>query len=139
MRFKSGDSGPWRPIAQGSPGQQTAALLAFVLGFGAEPIVLDQPEDDLDSTLIYELLVARFRETKPMRQLILVTHNPNIVVHGDAEYVPLTSSARFQTAISREGGLQEDEIREEICRVMEGGREAFESRYKRIMPLGRGK
>ena len=133
--FRSGDSAPWRPIAQGSPGQQTAALLAFVLGFGSEPIVLDQPEDDLDSTLIYELLVRRFRETKPVRQLILVTHNPNIVVHGDAEYVLSLEVTGSQTAISREGGLQERDVREEICRVMEGGREAFESRYHRIMPL----
>ena len=133
--FRSGDSAPWRPIAQGSPGQQTAALLAFVLGFGSEPIVLDQPEDDLDSTLIYELLVRRFRETKPARQLILVTHNPNIVVHGDAEYVLSLEVRGSRTAVSREGGLQEQDVREEICRVMEGGREAFESRYHRIMPL----
>ena len=135
VKFRSGDSAPWRPMAQGSPGQQTAALLAFVLGFGSEPIVLDQPEDDLDSTLIYELLVRRFRETKPTRQLILVTHNPNIVVHGDAEYVLSLESKGSRTAVSREGGLQEQDVREEICRVMEGGREAFESRYRRIMPL----
>ena len=135
--FRSDDSAPWRPIAQGSPGQQTAALLAFVLGFGTEPIVLDQPEDDLDSTLIYELLVKRFRETKPVRQLILVTHNPNIVVHGDAEYVLSLDVKASRTAVSCEGGLQERHIREEICRVMEGGREAFESRYHRIMPLKR--
>ena len=135
VEFRSGDSAPWRPMAQGSPGQQTAALLAFVLGFGSEPIVLDQPEDDLDSTLIYELLVRRFRETKPTRQLILVTHNPNIVVHGDAEYVLSLEVNGARTVISREGGLQEQDVREEICRVMEGGREAFESRYHRIMPL----
>ena len=135
VEFRSGDSAPWRPMAQGSPGQQTAALLAFVLGFGSEPIVLDQPEDDLDSTLIYELLVRRFRETKPARQLILVTHNPNIVVHGDAEYVLSLEVQGARTAISREGGLQEQDVRDEICRVMEGGREAFESRYHRIMPL----
>ncbi len=135
VEFRSGDSAPWRPMAQGSPGQQTAALLAFVLGFGSEPIVLDQPEDDLDSTLIYELLVRRFRETKPARQLILVTHNPNIVVHGDAEYVLSLEVKHSLTVVSREGGLQEQDVREEICRVMEGGREAFESRYHRIMPL----
>ena len=136
VSFRSGTSASWRPIAQGSPGQQTAALLAFVLGFGSEPIVLDQPEDDLDSTLIYELLVKRFRETKPTRQLILVTHNPNIVVHGDAEYVLSLEVRDSQTAVSCEGGLQEDDVRDEICLVMEGGREAFESRYNRIMPLG---
>ena len=135
VSFRSGASRSWQPIAQGSPGQQTAALLAFVLGFGSEPIVLDQPEDDLDSTLIYELLVKRFRETKPERQLIVVTHNPNIVVHGDAEYVVSLRVRDSQTAISCDGGLQEDGVRDEICRVMEGGREAFESRYRRIMPL----
>ena len=139
VSFRSGASGPWRPIAQGSPGQKTAALLAFVLGFGSEPIVLDQPEDDLDSTLIYELLVRRFRETKPTRQLIMVTHNPNIVVHGDAEYVLSLEVRDSQTAISHNGGLQEEDVREEICRVMEGGIEAFESRYKRMMPLGRAR
>ena len=136
VSFRGGNSTtPWRPIAQGSPGQQTAALLAFVLGFGSEPIVLDQPEDDLDSTLIYELLVRRFRETKPTRQLILVTHNPNIVVHGDAEFVLSLNVRESQTVIGCEGGLQEEKVRGEICRVMEGGREAFESRYNRIMPL----
>ena len=61
-------SATWRKLAQGSPGQQTAALLAFVLGYGHEPIILDQPEDDLDNTLIYELLVRRLRETKATRQ-----------------------------------------------------------------------
>ena len=85
VRFK--DRGDWRHLTQGSPGQQTAALLAFVLGYGFEPIILDQPEDDLDNTLIYELLVRRLRETKTKRQVIVVTHNPNIVVHGDAELV----------------------------------------------------
>ena len=136
VRFRSsGTTTDWRPMAQGSPGQQTAALLAFVLGFGSEPIVLDQPEDDLDSTLIYELLVRRFRETKPTRQLILVTHNPNIVVHGDAELVLSLEVRDSQTAIRCKGGLQEETVREEICRVMEGGREAFESRYNRIMPM----
>ena len=134
VSFRSRDSGPWRPITQGSPGQQAAALLAFVLGFGSDPIVLDQPEDDLDNTLIYELLVRRFRETKPTRQLIIVTHNPNIVVHGDAEYVLSLEVRDSNTAINCDGGLQEEGVREEICRVMEGGREAFESRYNRIMP-----
>ena len=124
----------WRPLTQGSPGQQTAALLAFVLGYGSEPILLDQPEDDLDNTLIYELLVNRLRETKVQRQVIVVTHNPNIVVHGDAEFVLSLESRDGQSSIACSGGLQEQNIRDEICRVMEGGREAFERRYRRIMP-----
>lgn len=131
-------SSTWRGLAQGSPGQQTAALLAFVLGYGHEPIILDQPEDDLDNTLVYELLVRRLRETKPSRQIIVVTHNPNIVVHGDAELVVSLESHRGQTQVAFAGGLQEVEARDEICRVMEGGRDAFEKRYRRIMlPGGR--
>ena len=131
---EAGSSNDWRSLSQGSPGQQTAALLAFVLGFGNEPIILDQPEDDLDSTLIYELLVNRFREMKATRQMIVVTHNPNIVVHGDAEYVVSLNAGSGQTQVGCQGGLQERSIRDEICRVMEGGREAFQSRYRRIIP-----
>ena len=123
----------WKKLAQGSPGQQTAALLAFVLGYGGEPIVLDQPEDDLDNTLIYELLVRRLRETKPTRQVIVVTHNPNIVVHGDAELVVSLEARSGRSQVAFEGGLQEQKARDEICRVMEGGRDAFETRYRRIM------
>ena len=134
VRFKDLSASDWRPLTQGSPGQQTAALLAFVLGYGSEPIILDQPEDDLDNTLIYELLVSRLRETKTKRQVIVVTHNPNIVVHGDAELVLSLEAKYGQSHIACEGGLQERQVRDEICRVMEGGREAFESRYQRIMP-----
>ena len=129
------ERGNWRHLTQGSPGQQTAALLSFVLGYGSEPIILDQPEDDLDNTLIYELLVRRLRETKTKRQVIVVTHNPNIVVHGDAELVLSLEARDGQSHIACAGGLQERRVREEICRVMEGGREAFKRRYQRIMPL----
>jgi DNA repair ATPase RecN len=128
----------WRSLAQGSPGQQTAALLAFVLGYGQEPIILDQPEDDLDTKLICDLLVRRLRETKSTRQVIVVTHNPNIVVHADAELVVSLESRGGQTRVAFSGGLQEQKARDEICSVMEGGREAFETRYNRIMlPGGR--
>lgn len=131
--FKDRSASDWKPLTQGSPGQQTAALLAFVLGYGSQPIILDQPEDDLDNTLIYKLLVNQLRETKTKRQVIVVTHNPNIVVHGDAEFVLSLEAVASQSRIVCQGGLQEQKIRDEICRVMEGGREAFESRYQRIM------
>ena len=136
VTFKDRSASHWRSLVQGSPGQQTAALLAFVLGYGSEPIILDQPEDDLDNTLIYELLVTRLRETKTKRQVVVVTHNPNIVVHGDAELVLSLDAAGGQSHIACAGGLQERKVRDEICRVMEGGREAFESRYQRIMTAG---
>ena len=127
---------PWKPLAHGSPGQQTAALLAFVLGYGLEPIILDQPEDDLDNALIYELLVRRLREQKAQRQIIVVTHNPNIVVHGDAELAMSLDTKNGEAVVVCSGGLQERNVRDEICRVMEGGRDAFQARYRRIMPRG---
>jgi hypothetical protein len=126
------DGTDFKPIEQGSPGQKTAAILAFLLAYGKEPIVLDQPEDDLDNHLIYELIVRQVRETKQRRQVIVVTHNPNIVVNGDAELVVALDVRGGQTRAIVQGGLQEQRVRDEICRVMEGGREAFELRYRRI-------
>lgn len=134
VSFKDRSNPNWRPLEHGSPGQQTAALLAFVLSQGSEPIIFDQPEDDLDNTLIYDLLVNQMREAKLRRQIIVVTHNPNIVVHGDAELIISLEVQGGQTHIVYSGGLQERRVREEICQVMEGGKEAFESRFRRIMP-----
>jgi hypothetical protein len=124
--------GKFRPIDQGSPGQKTAAILAFLLAHGKEPIILDQPEDDLDNHLIYNLIVQQLRQNKQRRQIIVVTHNPNIVVNGDAELVFVLDATKGQTVIELQGGLQEQEVRNAICDVMEGGREAFDRRYRRI-------
>lgn len=126
------DGSHFRPIAQGSPGQKTAAILAFLLSYGEEPMILDQPEDDLDNHLIYDLIVKQVRENKSRRQLIIVTHNANIVVNGDAELVLALDIRNGQTHVTEQGGLQEQAIREKICLVMEGGEEAFERRYRRI-------
>lgn len=128
-----GDGQDFRPIQQGSPGQRTAAMLAFLLAYGSEPIVLDQPEDDLDNHLIYDLIVRQIRENKPRRQLIVVTHNPNIVVNGDAEFVVAMDVCAGQCKVVERGCLQDQEIRGKICRVMEGGEHAFRQRYRRLV------
>ncbi len=127
----------FRPIQEGSPGQRTAALLAFLLSYGNEPLVLDQPEDDLDNHLIYDLIVTQLREVKRHRQIIVVTHNANIVVNGDAELVIALKARGGQTQIEASGSLQEKSVRENICTVMEGGKKAFEQRYRRIALEGR--
>lgn len=132
VRYSIKDGESDKPIEQGSPGQKTAALLAFILSYGNEPLVLDQPEDDLDNHLIYDLIVTQLRKIKQHRQILIVTHNANIVVNGDAENVVALDVKAGQTRIKTQGGLQEPSIREEICRVMEGGKEAFEQRYRRI-------
>jgi len=126
------DGTGFRPIQEGSPGQKTAALLAFLLSYGEEPIVLDQPEEDLDNHLIYDLIVKQLREIKWRRQTIVVTHNANIVVNGDAELVVALDARAGETSQESVGSLQERVVRDTICGVLEGGREAFERRYRRI-------
>ena len=133
----TGDGQNLRSIQEGSPGQKTAALLAFLLSYGEEPLVLDQPEDDLDNHLIYELIVTQLREVKRRRQIIVVTHNPNIVVNGDAELVVALAARGGETQKECEGSLQQKQVRATICEIMEGGREAFEQRYRRIALEGR--
>ncbi|MDR4496273.1 MAG: TrlF family AAA-like ATPase [Nitrospirales bacterium] len=128
----TGDGKNFRSIQEGSPGQKTAALLAFLLSYGEEPLVLDQPEDDLDNHLIYDLIVTQLREVKRHRQLIVVTHNPNIVVNGDAELVVALAVRNGETQMECEGSLQDKRVRDTICTVMEGGLKAFEQRFRRI-------
>lgn len=132
LRIEYQRGGAWHPISRGSQGQRSAALLAFLLAFGEEPIVLDQPEDDLDNHLIYDLIVRQIRENKQRRQLIIVTHNPNVVVNGDAELVHVMEFGRGQCFVQQSGALQEPAVRLEVCRVMEGGHEAFSRRWKRL-------
>lgn len=121
-----------QPIEQGSPGQKTAALLAFILSYGDEPLLLDQPEDDLDNALIYDLIVKKLHEAKSKRQIIVVTHNANIVVNGDAEMVLPLSVINGQSVVTHSASIQKEATREEICNILEGGQEAFKQRYKRI-------
>jgi len=128
------EAGGSRPtsIDQGSPGQKSAALLWFLLSYGDEPLVLDQPEDDLDNHVIYDLIVTQLREIKRRRQVIVVTHNANIVVNGDAELVIALEAKSGQTHRECCGILQEKKVRDTICAVMEGGKAAFEKRYRRM-------
>ncbi|MCE2440449.1 MAG: ABC transporter [Candidatus Latescibacteria bacterium] len=133
VRYSAGGDGQrFRSIQEGSPGQKTAALLAFLLSYGDEPLILDQPEDDLDNHLIYDLIVTQLRAIKLRRQVMVVTHNANIVVNGDAELVIALAARGGETQKECEGSLQEQQVRDTICAVMEGGRKAFEDRYRRI-------
>lgn len=128
---RKGDGRDFQSIGQASAGQRAAAMLAFLLAHGTEPLVLDQPEDDLDNHLIYGLVVQQIRRNKLRRQLIIVTHNPNIVVNGDAELIHVLDF-NHQCHVKQTGSLQDQAMRREVCQVMEGGEEAFERRYQRL-------
>ena len=124
--------GRFSNIAQGSAGQKTTALLSLILRSNTGPLIIDQPEDDLDTKLISEMLVTELRNQKLQNQVIVVTHNPNIPVNGAAEQIIAMNFVSGQIACKVEGALQNQAIRNEICDVMEGGRDALKKRYYRI-------
>jgi len=136
MYSRTSDGMNWTSITQSSKGQRSAALLALLLSIGVEPIILDQPEDDLDNKLIYELIVQQIRENKGRKQLIIVTHNPNVVINGDAELVHAFDFRKGQCRVLLSGALQEEAIRKEVCNVMEGGQEALSRRWARLRNRG---
>ena len=125
-------SNKFENLEKGSAGQKAAAILAFLLSHGEEPLIIDQPEDDLDNALISHLIVTQIHGNKNRRQLIIATHNPNIVVNGDAELVHVLKFNKGQVQLNAQGGIGQDDIRRAICTIMEGGRLAFDKRYKRI-------
>ena len=129
---RKGDGSEWIDISRGSQGQRSAALLAFLLAFGDEPIIMDQPEDDLDNHLIYDLIVRQISENKLRRQLLIVTHSANVDVNGDAELVHALDFRGGQCRVVHSGALQDRKVREEVCQIMEGGRTAFERRWVRL-------
>lgn len=124
-------------INDGSPGQKSAAILAFILNSGDNPLIIDQPEDDLDNSLIYSLIVKSIRRMKCKRQIIIVTHNPNIPVLGDAEGIfILDRNSDGKVTFRKEkgvGGIEEKLIREGICEIMEGGEFAFKKREEKYV------
>lgn len=144
LRFGKADSpdASWEALTAGSPGQRSAAMLSFVLHQGNEPLVLDQPEDDLDTEWISELVVQQLRTSRWRRQVIVVTHNANIPVNADAERVVVleNTAGSIQIRTSQEsegatvehcGALEDSRVRADIQRIMEGGVEAFVHRERR--------
>ncbi|MBN1415650.1 MAG: PHP domain-containing protein [Bacteroidales bacterium] len=131
VKYKVKGSDSYKSISNASAGQKTAAILTLLLSHGEIPLILDQPEDDLDNHLIYELVVDQLRHSKEYRQIIVVTHNANIPVNGDSEYIIGMNSESPHIEILIEGTIEDNHIKDEICDVMEGGTEAFEMRSKR--------
>ncbi|MCD5419708.1 AAA family ATPase [Rhodococcus pyridinivorans] len=132
VQYKQEGASGLREIDQGSPGEKTAALLAVVLQLSNDPLLLDQPEDDLDNKLIYDLVVSSLKRIKTGRQVIVVTHNANVVVNADAEHVTILRHGTIPK-VEAHGSIQGETIKQSICLIMEGGEPAFESRYQRLM------
>lgn len=130
LKYRKGDT--IQDIQSGSAGERTAGMLALLLALNNEPLIIDQPEDDLDTRLISSFVVEGFRKLKANRQIILVTHNPNIAVNGNSENVIHMDYISGQIAVQANNALQDKKVRTAVCDVMEGGRAALNSRYYRI-------
>ena len=132
-----------------SEGKMAFVILRLLLDFSKSdyPILIDQPEDDLDNRAIYAELVRYLRIKKKVRQIILVTHNPNIVVGADAEEIIVANQHGINSPnpdeikfVYRSGALEESfknnnsnillcqGIREHVCDLLEGGNAAFQER-----------
>ena len=130
----AGDSPLWRPLDELSTGQKATAVLLLLLLESDTPLVVDQPEDDLDNRFITEGIVPRMREEKQRRQFIFSTHNANIPVLGDAELIlGLTPAGeagdgRADVLPQHMGSIDDPPVRALIEDLLEGGKDAFDKR-----------
>lgn len=131
IKYKANDRAPFKPLSNASAGQKTSAILTLLLSCDEHPLLLDQPEDDLDNSLIYDLIVDRIIKSKNSRQIVIVTHNANIPVNGDSDLINVMNSTKLELLPERNGSIDDDEIRESICNIMEGGPAAFKLRAKK--------
>ncbi|MCL2482807.1 MAG: AAA family ATPase [Propionibacteriaceae bacterium] len=117
-----------------SAGQQASALLTTLLSQGSVPLIIDQPEDDLDSDTIQQI-VSKIWQAKAKRQIVFASHNANLVVNGDADLVLICAylNTGDQSAghIKLEGAIDIPAVRDELTTVMEGGERAFKLRKEK--------
>jgi len=123
-----------------SPGPRGIVLLLLYLALDDaddRPLIIDQPEENLDPKSIYDELVGLFLEAKRRRQVIIVTHNANLVVNTDADQVIVASAGpatagRLPQITYASGGLENEGIRRMVCDILEGGATAFKERARRL-------
>ena len=132
-----GDGADWQALDSLSTGQKATAVLLLLLLESDAPLVVDQPEDDLDNRFITEGIVPRMRDGKRRRQFLFSTHNANIPVLGDAELILGLSAAgeagggRATIAPKHVGSIDAGPVRALVEELLEGGQDAFERRRRK--------
>lgn len=129
LNLSTGSIPNFKDASELSRGQKCTALLPLLLARRDSPLIIDQPEDNLDNHFIYETVVENIRRLKVRRQMVFITHNANIPVLAEADLVVVLNSDGKIGYVEKAGTL--DECREEIIDLLEGGREAFELRSRR--------
>ena len=120
-----------REFSKLSLGQQQSILLALMLSANSDkPLIIDQPEDNLDGEFIYSTLVPVLRRAKERRQVIIVTHNSNVAVLGDAEQIVVLKANNDRGEIITRGSIDNPKTRDSACSILEGAMEAFTRRGK---------
>lgn len=129
-----------RSLHELSLGQKAVAILTLILkgatGAGNSPLIIDQPEDHLDNNFIYSNLVTSLRELKGKRQIILVTHNPNVVVASDSDQVICMASDGTQGWVEMSGSIDRKDVLENIINILEGGMAALMLRINKYRISG---
>jgi len=123
-----------------SPGTRGIVLLLLYLSLDdsdTRPLIIDQPEENLDPKSIYDDLVGLFLSAKSRRQIIIVTHNANLVINTDADEIIIAESGVSSAGSLPDikyitGGLEEEPIRRAVCNILEGGEDAFKDRARRL-------
>lgn len=123
-----------------SPGSRGIVLLLLYLAVDqseTDPLIIDQPEENLDPKSVYTELVKLFQTASDRRQIIMVTHNANLVVNTDVDQVIVAScegleEGKLPRLSYKAGGLEDSDIRKAVCEVLEGGAEAFRQRARRL-------
>lgn len=123
-----------------SPGTRGIVLLLLYLALDDaddRPLIIDQPEENLDPKSVFDELVSLFISAKTKRQVIIVTHNANLVINTDADQIIVANAGAHGdgglpviTYVS--GGLEDAGIRKTVCDILEGGAEAFRERARRL-------
>jgi len=129
----------WRPdstrdfklLKKCSIGERGTALLSVILITGREPLIIDQPEDDLDHFYLYKTLTPIIKEVKKRRQLIFATHDANIVINGDAELILIITTNDGKFGDVSLTSIENLDNRDWVMKILEGGRDAFRKRREK--------
>ena len=130
IQFRKDDK-EYYPISEISTGQKCTSLLIIALSEGTRPIIIDQPEDSLDTTSVYEDIVMKLRDGKEKRQFILTTHNASVGVASDSDNFIVLKSTSSRGKIDCYGAIDRKAVKTEVIQHLEGGPKPYGLRHKK--------